>query len=332
MRTCTRTRLTVALVVALTLAGYAASPPGGEPWKVLTNRLLALFAISTTALVILLHKVGEERRRRLDRRLVRAEKLESMRLLASGVAHDFNNLLFVITGTSELLQATRGDDEGLRRGLERIDHAAQRATELARQMLAYTGHVARSFEPVDLLRLVEETAPLAMSATNHVANLEFDLPDHVRPVDGDAVQLRQVVLNLVTNAAEAVGEGGGTIGVRVRELGLDRDQEAADGQPLPAGGYVSLEVRDDGCGMDGRTLSRVFDPFFTTKVTGSGLGLAAVNGIVRSHRGGVNIRSVPGEGTWIGVLLPERAISAGVAPRTTPPNSGPPPSEAVTSP
>jgi len=291
--------------VALTLVGYAASPEGGEAWKVLINRLLAVFAISTTALVILLHKVGDERARLLDRRLQQAEKLESLRLLAGGVAHDFNNLLFAITGTCEILQATYGEVEGLQRGLRRIDESAQRAAELARQMLDYTGHVSPSFEQVSLPELVREMAPLAISATGHEATLTYDLGEDVAPVDGDAVQLRQVVLNLVTNAAQAVRGDGGIIDLRVRCVDLSPAEEVDDGGPLPPGNYVSLEVTDDGCGMDRETLTRVFDPFYTTKVGGRGLGLAAVHGIVRSHHGGLQIRSAPGEGTRVAVLLPE---------------------------
>jgi signal transduction histidine kinase len=315
-----RATILFALVcIGLTLVGYAASPPGGEPWKVLINRLLAVFAIGTTSLVILLRKVDEERTRRLDQRLQRAEKLESLRLLAGGVAHDFNNLLFAITGTSEILRLTGGEPEGLRRGLDRIDHAAGRATALARQMLAYTGHVFPEFERVHLPALVREMAPLAVSATGHRAELEFDLGEDIAPVDGDAVQLRQVVMNLVTNAAEAVPDDGGTIAVRVRGVDLEQAQEATDGEPLPPGEYVSIEVRDDGCGMDRGTLDRVFDPFFSTKFTGRGLGLAAVHGIVRSHRGGVRIHSAPGEGTRIAVLLPEGELSAGVDTAPPPP-------------
>ena len=305
-----RTTVVIALLcIGLTVVGYVASPPGGEAWKVLINRLLAVFAITTTALVILLRKQDEVRSRKLDRRLQNAEKLESLRLLAGGVAHDFNNLLFTITGTSELLRFSHGGDPALARGLDRIDAASTRATELARQMLAYTGHSSIEFEQVHLPALVREMAPLAVSAAGREASLEFDLSDDIPPVEGVTVPLRQVVLNLVTNAAEAVQEEGGTIGVRVRGVDLDHAEEAADGDPLPSGEYVVLEVRDDGCGMDRRTLARVYDPFFTTKITGSGLGLAAVHGIVRSHRGGVRIHTAPGQGTRIDVLLPEGGFS-----------------------
>jgi signal transduction histidine kinase len=256
-------------------------------------------------------------RRRLEQRLLEAEKLETLAVLAGGLAHDFNNLLVGVLGNATVLRERVGADDDARAKVEQIELAARRAAELTNQMLAYTSQGRFFVQPLRLSSLVEELGALLDGAVAGNADLRRELGPTAL-VEGDPTQLRQVVLNLVTNASEALGEGGGTIAVRTRNLGADR--RLLDELELGADGagdaYVVLEVEDDGCGMDAETRARLFDPFFTTKLLGRGLGLAATLGIVRNHGGGIAIRSAPGEGSTFTVVLP--AAAAAPAPSAAP--------------
>jgi two-component system, cell cycle sensor histidine kinase and response regulator CckA len=225
------------------------------------------------------------------------QKLESIGVLAGGIAHDFNNLLHVVLGNADLARLHVSGDSEARAHLDEVVRATQRAAELTQQLLAYSGRGAVESRQLDLSREVREMATLLRTAISKQATLEWDLSPDLPPVTADPTQLRQIVMNLITNASDALGEESGTITLRTGVV----ENAKSDAEP-PAS--VFLEVSDTGCGMDTSTLQRIFDPFFSTKFSGRGLGLAAVMGIVESHKGHVRIRTAPGEGTSFRVVLP----------------------------
>ena len=246
-------------------------------------------------------------RRREEEALRQSQKLESLGLLAGGVAHDFNNLLVAMLGQTTLAQGKLGSDHPARENLEKAVKAAERAADLTRQMLAYSGRGHFQIRPVHLNAVIEENLHLLRVAVPKRVRLASEPASDLPWIDADVGQIQQVVMNLITNAAEAIGEGEGTVVVvtGTRTVGPgDAHLWRHTGEPLPPGRYVSLEVRDDGRGMDAATLERIFDPFFTTKFTGRGLGLAAVLGIVRGHKGGLSVESEVSRGTVFRLLFP----------------------------
>jgi PAS domain S-box-containing protein len=264
----------------------------------------------------------EEERIEISRQMLETQKLESLGVMAGGITHDFNNLLTPILGDAQLALLDLPPDSPVRPRIEQIHHAAKRAAALTRQMLAYSGQTPISIEPLSVSRLVAEMGQLLEGTVSGKAALIYDLSDDLPAVEADIAQLSQVVMNLITNATEAVREGAGRITLRtgaVEAEKVDRSSVIGDCEPV-AGNYVFFEVIDDGCGMDAETQSKIFDPFFTTKFTGRGLGLAAVIGIVRSHGGLIEIDSEVGRGTRFRVLFPAaQKIAAATRPRTAPP-------------
>jgi len=245
---------------------------------------------------------ADEERLELERQVLEAERLESLALLTGGVAHDFNNLLAVILGNSRMALADAPPDSPLRSRLARIHDAAQLGAGLTEQMLAYSGKSGVTLKGLDLSHLLDEMTDLLRAAVCEGCRLELELLPRAR-VEGDATQLRQVVLNLVTNASEA-GAGSVRVGTRLVEASAAELADGVGAEGLLPGTYVCLEVSDDGQGMDAATQSRIFEPFFTTKFSGRGLGLAGVLGIVRAHRGIVQVESRVAVGTRVRVLLP----------------------------
>ncbi|HVB38394.1 MAG TPA: ATP-binding protein, partial [Vicinamibacterales bacterium] len=251
-------------------------------------------------------------RLRLEAQVQHAQKLESLGVLAGGIAHDFNNLLLGVLGHAGLARMELAPDSPIHSRLAQIELTAQRAAELTNQMLAYSGKGRFVIQPLDLSNLVHEMAHLLHSVISKKAELRFDFADELPAVNGDVSQIRQIVMNLITNASDAIGEENGTITIRTGMVRVD-PQYLADtyvNEALPDGPYVFVEVSDTGCGMDAATRARIFDPFFTTKFTGRGLGLAAVLGIVRGHHGAIKVYSEPGLGTTFKVLLPAAAEAA----------------------
>jgi PAS domain S-box-containing protein len=248
---------------------------------------------------------AEAERERIERKMQDAQKLESLGVLAGGIAHDFNNLLTGVIGHASL--AMRADPPGVRRRLNEITGIAQRAAELCHQLLAYAGKGRPCIGTIEVSRLVEETAPLVQLSISKKAMMVFEMVRGLPPVLADATQLRQIVINLVMNASDALGANGGHIVLRTGAVSATRADfhDARTCPEEPAGDYVFLEVHDNGCGMTPETLARIFDPFFSTKFTGRGLGLAAVIGIVRAHNGALFVNSAPGRGTVFRLLLPE---------------------------
>jgi PAS domain S-box-containing protein len=259
-------------------------------------------------------KRAEEERKRLEDQMQHAQKLESLGVLAGGIAHDFNNLLVSILGNAGLALMDLAPESPARRTVQAIEAAALRTAELTRQLLAYSGKGKFLVQPLDLSLLVEEISHLLMVSISKKAVLRTRLASSLPAIEGDAIQIQQVVMNLITNASEALSENGGDIVVSTGVIDVDRAylSQAYLTEQLPEGRYVYVDVTDTGCGMDKETQNRIFDPFFTTKFIGRGLGLAAVQGIVRGHRGAIKLYSEPGQGTAFKVLFPssEQAVSA----------------------
>jgi len=257
-------------------------------------------------------KRAEEEQRRMERKLQETQRLESLGVLAGGVAHDFNNLLTVVLGNTTLARMQTPRDAAAQPCLEQIEDAALRAADLCRQMLAYAGRGRFVVAPLDLGALVNESWPLLRSAVSKKTILRHELGKGLPAVVADAAQVRQILMNLVLNASEALGEDGGTIVVETGLMEADAVYltESQTFSEMPPGEYVYLEVRDSGPGMTSEVRARIFDPFFTTKFTGRGLGLAAVLGIVRGHGGALHVESEPGGGSSFRLLLPPCTVAA----------------------
>ncbi len=259
-------------------------------------------------------------RKRTDEALLQAQKAESLAVLAGGIAHDFNNLLVGILGNAGLALAELSPTSPARPTIEAIETAGQRAAELARQMLAYSGRGRFVVQQVDLNSLVEEMAHLLRVSIGKGVRLNYQFERDLPPVEGDATQLRQVVMNLVVNASDAIGDADGAMSITTRTIEATREllAETYLAPSLKPGLYVALEVADTGAGMDAETLTRIFDPFFTTKFTGRGLGLAAVLGIMRGHRGAIKVESEPGRGATFRLLFPAAGDGAAASPVSAP--------------
>ena len=254
---------------------------------------------------------AEEARRAIEAKVLEVQKLESLGVLAGGIAHDFNNLLVAILGNASLALLDLPEDSPARQSIVDIERAGQRAGELARQMLAYSGRSRLVVEPVELSELIRELLTLLQVSIGKGVILKLELPDEPVVVDADAAQLRQVVMNLVINGADAIGDRSGTIAIRVQHLRLSAEylEDVHPDTGLEPGNFAALEISDTGVGMDAETQARIFDPFFTTKFAGRGLGLAAVLGIVRGHHGALRVYSEPGHGTTFRIVLPLSASS-----------------------
>jgi two-component system, chemotaxis family, CheB/CheR fusion protein len=246
-------------------------------------------------------------RKQFDRQLQQTARLESLGILAGGIAHDFNNLHAGILGNAGLALGEAPPGSPYQSALKDVVRASQRAAELTGQMLAYAGKGRLNVRPIDLSELVREISKLVQSSIPKSVNLELELAPDLPAANVDAGQMQQVLMNLVINGAEAIGEGkAGYVRVRTWSEYFDADslRSSYSSSELSAGRYVILEVADSGCGMDEHTQRRIFDPFFTTKFTGRGLGLAALQGIVRGHQGMLQVSSRPGEGSSFRMLLP----------------------------
>ncbi len=249
---------------------------------------------------------AEEQRKVLEQQVQHAQKLEGLGVLAGGIAHDFNNLLVGILGNASLATRRLEKDSPVNIYLKRVEQAAQRAAELTNQMLAYSGRGTFVVRPLYLDKIIRETVDLAGVGISKKIVFTYEFEDDLPPVMGDVSQMHQVMMNVITNAAEAIGDEVGTITIGVRRTTLDNDDLTKvyfHADPIP-GDYVCLSVSDTGCGMDAEQKSKIFDPFFSTKFAGRGLGLAALLGIVRGHKGAVNVYSEPNQGTVFKLFFP----------------------------
>jgi signal transduction histidine kinase/CheY-like chemotaxis protein len=231
------------------------------------------------------------------------QKLESVGTLASGIAHDFNNILGGVEAQAELAMLELDAGSSCKEELKAICEAAKRGSEIVRELMIYAGRESEIFEWVDLSKIVEEMLALLKVSVSKHAVMKADLSHDLLATRASAAQLRQIVMNLITNASDAIGDRDGVIRVVTRRLTLGADS-ATVSESLSEGDYLVLEVSDTGCGMSRETQDRVFDPFFTTKAVGRGLGLAVVSGIVRGLGGAIRLTSELGKGTWFQILLP----------------------------
>ncbi len=255
---------------------------------------------------------AEQARRELAVR--HAQKLETLGVLAGGIAHDFNNLLTIMLANIEMSISRVGKPERAREHMTEVRTAAIRARDLTTQLLVYAGRGEQEIETLDLNDLLRDAAALLNVSIAKSATLDFDLADELPAIEADVGQIRQIAMNLIINASDAL-DGGGTITVETGRVDADDAylQDSFGDGGLQPGEYVYLAVADTGVGMNHATVSRIFDPFFTTKFTGRGLGLAAVQGIVRAHRGAIKVDSQPGRGTRFVVLLPSAGHRAATA-------------------
>jgi signal transduction histidine kinase/ActR/RegA family two-component response regulator len=249
---------------------------------------------------------AEQERLELQSKIQHTQKLESLGVLAGGIAHDFNNLLMAILGNVNMALQEIDNFSPLGEYLEDIEMASHRAADLCRQMLAYSGQGQFVITKINLTALVREMVHILEVSVSKRALLQYDFAENLPPVCADATQMRQIIMNLIVNASEALGDQNGIIRISTDVMHCDATylSQSRIEEDLPEGRYVYLEVTDNGCGMDEKVQSRIFEPFFTTKFTGRGLGMAAVLGIVRGHQGALRINSQPGQGSTFRVLFP----------------------------
>ena len=262
------------------------------------------FAVIATDISARVEMQNEQQR--LQDKLLHAQKLESLGVLAGGIAHDFNNILMAVLGHCELTLRRLTNESPVRRNIEQIKSAANKAADLANQMLAYSGKGKFVVEPLDLSKVVNEMQQMLRVSISKKAVLRYDLAEGLPSIEADATQICQVVMNLAINASDAIGDNNGVITITTGVMMCDQSylQEAWLDNNLPNGQYVFLEIADTGCGMDKQTANRIFEPFFSTKFSGRGLGMAAVLGIVRGHRGAIKIYTEQGKGTSFKVFFP----------------------------
>jgi PAS domain S-box-containing protein len=274
----------------------------GTPFPV-ESRMMRLEGDEKPVLLSVFQDITE--RKRSDEALRQAQKLESLGVLAGGIAHDFNNLLTAMLGNLNLAQIAIPEENPSNTYLEQLERAIVKASDLTRQMLAYSGRGRFIVRAVNLNRVVEEMADLLSVSISKMVALQFRLHQDLPSVEADGTQLQQVVMNLVLNASEAIGDKQGTIALSTRPVVLTEADLARDfpGQAMKAGDHVLLEVQDTGTGMTSEVAQRIFDPFFTTKATGRGLGLSAMQGILRGHHAGIRVTTAPGKGTTFSIYF-----------------------------
>ena len=253
-------------------------------------------------------KLADQVEREREEALRQAQKLESIGVLAGGIAHDFNNLLTGIMGNAGMARRAvqAGRTEHAATLLGDVLKASERAADLTRQLLAYAGKGRFLVQPLDVCQLITEVSTLIRTSISKKITLVLDVPEECPAIEGDRTQLQQLVMNMVINGGEAIGDEPGTLTVRLRveHFTERRERMRTEGFPIFPGEYIRIDVIDTGAGMDQETRNRIFEPFFTTKFLGRGLGLSAALGIVRGHRGAIGVRSEPGSGTTFTVLLP----------------------------
>lgn len=249
---------------------------------------------------------AEEEKKRLESHMQQMQKLESLGVLAGGIAHHFNNLLAIILADAELVLMDLEEDSPFRRDLNEIINATNRAAKIASQMLSYSGKGAFGSREMSISKIIEDVQQLIEVSISSKSEVIFELDSDIPHIYGNPDQIRQTLVNLVTNASEAIGHEIGTIHIKTGSMHCTKSfwKEMILDEGLAEGEYVTLEVSDTGIGMDKETLKKIFDPFFTTHFTGRGLGLSVVLGIVRGHKGAIKVYSEPGKGSTFKVFLP----------------------------
>ncbi len=253
-----------------------------------------------------------ERQQAIDRKLQDAQKLESLGVMAGGIAHDFNNLLTAIIGNANLAMMQSSEISPIQKYLQNIENTSMQAADLCKQMLAYSGRGKFVIQTINMSSLINDMIPLLQISLNKRVSLNFNLASTLPAIEADPSQMRQVVMNLVINASEAIGEANGTVTVNAGAIQVDQTylNQFYSAPELSPGSYIFVEVSDTGSGMSPETKAKIFEPFFTTKFTGRGLGLAAVLGIIRGHKGAIKVYSELGQGTSFKFLIPCSSIPA----------------------
>jgi len=257
---------------------------------------------------------ADAEKEQMQKQLEHTQRLESLGVLAGGIAHDFNNLLTSIMGNAALAERKLEHDPVAGKAfMAKIVQSSEKAALLCKQMLAYSGKGHFIIMPIQLSAMVESVTSLLGASIHRTIEIHYHLNDQLPCIEADEAQLQQIVMNLVINASDAIGEEGGTITLTTGQMhasasylaasSLQHDMNSGENK-LDAGEYVYLEVADSGCGMDENVMQHLFEPFFTTKFTGRGLGMSAVQGIVRGHKGAIYVSSQPGEGTLFKILFP----------------------------
>ncbi len=263
-------------------------------------RLADLYALAVK------RKRDERERQRLEEQLRQTQKIESLGVLSEGVAHDFNNLLMVILGNTELMLYTAKDNSPNKESLQLIQNAALKGADLTKQMMAYSGGFLIAEQEIDINHLVREIVPIIELTVGNTIDLTINLAPSLQPIHGEMGKLRQAIMNLVNNAAEAVGDNEGAIQITTGACEITPsvyienfiDPQQADKQA------VFFEISDDGCGIEAGAFSKLFDPFYSTKFVGRGLGLAALVGIVKLHHGAIQVESKPQQGSTFRLVFP----------------------------
>ncbi|MDQ6964219.1 MAG: response regulator, partial [Mariprofundales bacterium] len=263
---------------------------------------------------------AERERAAIQQQMEHTQRLESLGVLAGGIAHDFNNILTAIMGNAALAEhkIARGEADKCGKHMKNIAMSSEKAALLCRQMLAYSGRGHFIIKPLNLTSMVKGITSLLEVSIQRTIQLHYNMPEDLDLIEADEAQIQQVIMNLVINASDAIGNRSGNISITTGEIEVDTDYlnhaVAQSGRGLEAGKYILLEVSDDGCGMSRETQQKLFEPFFTTKFTGRGLGMSAVLGIVRGHRGALLLYSEVGRGTTFKVLFPATSGNAATPP------------------
>jgi signal transduction histidine kinase/DNA-binding NarL/FixJ family response regulator len=300
--------LLIPMVCNNILAGYSglASIKTSIKWKEEDIKILKL--LGEIFINIFKEKWADEERRKMEEQLRQAEKFESLAIMAGGIAHNFNNILSGSLGYAELAIINLSEDSTARKTIQKVITSLGRAKDITRQILAYTGgdKFIINMEKVNISRIVREMSELIEMSVNKKYIIKYELTDKLPAIKGDVSQLSQILINLINNASEAIDGKKGTITVKTGQMECDEIylKDSLFGQEQLPGLYVYMEVEDTGCGIEEELKYKIFDPFFSTKFTGRGLGLAAVQGIVRSHKGTIKVTSKQGKGTEIKVLFP----------------------------
>jgi len=263
------------------------------------------------SIVVLSHDItgiknAELEKQELEKQMQQAQKLESLGVLAGGIAHDFNNILMAVLGNADLALMDVSTANPAYSNIKAIETAAKRAADLAKQMLAYSGKGKFLIEKIDLNEAVDEMTHILEVSISRKAVIKYHYSQALPLIEADATQIRQIIMNLVTNASDAIDRTSGVISIKTGAMECNSDYLSSTyiDEALNSGQYVYVEVTDTGCGMSKETQKKLFDPFFTTKFTGRGLGLSAVLGIIRGHKGAIKVYSEPDRGTSIKVLFP----------------------------
>ncbi len=301
------------------------APDGGMRWQEWTDRAIfndrmQIVEYQSIGRDITADKRADQEKQSLQRQLMQAQKMEAIGTLAGGIAHDFNNVLSSIIGYTEIAMA-RANQPAMINPLEKVIQSSERARDLVQQILSFSRKSDQHMKPLHIQGVMQESLKLLRASLPATLTIRQNIQSGPIVVRANATQMHQVLMNLLTNAAHAIGDHSGTIEVVIRQVDIT-EADTASFPDLPPGPYAQISVRDTGCGMTSEIVNKIFDPYFTTKGRGTGLGLAVVHAIVKSHRGMIRVESAPGKGSAFYVFLPcsnEETAGSGAVKDANPP-------------